>query len=190
MPDTATEEFTDITNHWAKDAILYAVDKNLFNGINANTFAPDMSMTRAMLVTVLHRLEGAPASGSHSFNDVASGSWYGQAVAWAAGNNIVTGYDEQTFGPDNTITREQLAAILYRYAQFKGIETPSEGMSLREFADADSVSDWAAPAMQWAINAGIISGRDGNILDPGGNATRAEVATMLMRCLLYTSRCV
>ena len=132
-------------------------------------------MTRAMLVTVLHRLEDAPKGGSGSFDDVIGDTWYGEAVAWAASSGIVNGTGDG-FQPEADITRESLAAILYRYAKGTAVEAKTSS-----FTDAGDVSDWAKEAMDWAVSQGLIIGKDGNRLDPAGTATRAEVATILMR---------
>lgn len=138
-------------------------------------------MTRAMLVTVLHRLEGTPATTGNTFSDVASGKWYTNAVVWANVKGIVKGYDSDTFGTNDFITREQLATILYRYAQYKGYDVSvGEDTNILSYEDAFNISEYAIPAVQWACGAGIMQG-DAAKLDPQGNATRAQVAAMLMR---------
>ena len=140
-------------------------------------------MTRAMLVTVLYRLEGEPTvTGRSSFTDVRSGAYYEKAVIWAAANGIVTGTDSTSFSPDAKVTREQLAVMLLRYADLCGYDT-SARTSLKDFADAAKVSDYAADAMQWAVANGILNGTDGKRLDPAGSATRAQCAAMLVRFL-------
>ena len=128
-------------------------------------------------------MEGSPATdGANSFEDVPAGQWYTNAVNWAEENKIVTGYSADQFGPMDSVTREQLAAILYRYAQFKGQDVSAgEDTNILSYDDAFSVSGWAMSAMQWAVGSGILNGRTDSTLVPGGNATRAEVATMLMR---------
>ena len=136
-----------------------------------------------MIVTVLWRMEGQPeAAGIHAFTDVGSGAYYADAVAWADGNGIVLGYGDGKFGPEDTITREQLAAILWRYAQYKGKDVGAGG-TLERFTDAAAVSGYAQEAMRWATGQGILSGKGDGILDPMGQATRAETAAMLMRYL-------
>ena len=135
----------------------------------------------ASTLTILYRLEGSPAvSGTASFRDVPAGQYYSEAVAWAAANGIVKGYDTGLFGPDDVITREQLAVILYGYAQYKGYDVTTGG-DLSGFADNASVSAWAADALKWANGQGLITGKSGNLLDPAGTATRAEAASILSR---------
>ena len=137
-------------------------------------------MTRAMLVTVLWRYAEKPAATQGStFSDVAQGQWYTDAVAWAAENGIVNGVGDGKFDPEGTVTREQMAAILYRYAQYKDCDV-SDSASLQSFGDAGTVSSYAVPSMEWAVGAELINGMDGN-LKPKGTATRAQVATILMR---------
>ncbi len=174
--------FVDVpANMWYYGAVSYAYSRGLMNGVSANGFDPDGVTTRGQIVTILHRLEGEPAAASAGrFTDVAAGQWYTQAVNWAAEYGIVDGFGDGTFCPEDVITREQLAAILYRYTRFKGVSTSASG-SLAAFADAGSVSPWAVEALTWANGAGLINGKNGNLLDPTGSATRAEVATILMR---------
>ena len=171
--------FADVQNNaWYSDAIAYVYNKGIMNGTEKG-FEPNATTTRAMLVTMLHRLENEPAVVFDKFTDVASGQWFSNAIAWAAANNIVNGYSDTQFAPNMEITREQLAAILYRFAQFKGYDVSIKG-ELNSFGDGAQVSDWAKEAMLWAVGVGIINGDNGN-LKPQGNATRAEVAIMLMR---------
>ena len=181
--DTAANNpFTDLEGHWAKDTVLNAVGQGLFSGTSATTFGPNMPVTRGMLVTVLHRMESKPTGGTNPFTDVAAGQYYTDAVAWAASQNVVAGMSATTFAPNASITREQMAAILYRYAQNKGQDT-SKRADLSSFVDADSVSAYAKEAMSWANAAGLISGRSTIELAPKGTATRAEAAAILMRFL-------
>lgn len=147
-------------------------------------FAPEGAMTRGMLVTVLYRLEGEPSAGSAAFSDVPADSWFAKAVAWASESGVVNGVGDGKFAPDDRITREQLATMLQRYAAYLSLS--GESGTLDGFADADRVSDWAREAMQFAVANGIIGGKDHNLLDPRGNATRAEVATMLRRFVSLT----
>lgn len=150
-------------------------------GTSDTTFEPDTTTTRGMIVSILHRLEGKPeADGNSVFTDVAAGEWYADAVTWAAENNIVAGYGDGTFGPNDTITRKQTAAILYRYADYKGYDMSASG-DISVFADANEVSAYAVTAIQWAVGTGLVSGRDDGTLDPQSGATRAETAAMLMR---------
>ncbi len=173
--------FTDVQGHWATDAIAFVVRENLFNGTSATTFEPNSDMTRAMLVTVLWRLDGEPAPAAENhFTDVAADTYYADAVAWAAENEIVTGYSDTTFLPARNISREELAVILYRYARYKGADTEAAA-DLSAYTDADRVSAYAADAMGWAVETGIINGRTETTLVPQGESTRAEVATMMQR---------
>lgn len=173
--------FTDVhTGDWFYDAVEYAYENGMMDGIGNNLFSPNGTTTRAMIVTILHRLENQPASGSSTFTDVPAGQWYTNAVAWAAANGIVDGYGDGRFGPNDTITREQMAAILYRYAQFKGYDVSNTG-NLSGYTDAAQVSEWARTAMGWANAQGLITGNTATTLNPTGSATRAEVATILMR---------
>ena len=165
---------------WFYDAIKFVDEKGLFEGTSATTFSPNDPMTRAMLVTVLYRLEGEPAGGSHNFSDVAAGLWYSDAVAWAAGNNVVKGISDTLFDPNSDVTREQIAQILYNYAGSKGYDTAASS-ALDSFTDGAAVASWAQDAVKWAVGAGLVEGKDGGALDPAGSATRAEVATMLQR---------
>ena len=174
--------FTDVTSgDWFYDAVAYVYDKGMMEGTTDTTFAPTMNLTRSMIAQVLYNLEERPeAPGAAGFPDVAAGAWYADAVNWAAARGIVKGYDTGAFGPEDSVTREQLAAILYRYAQAKGYDTTQGGMAVREFSDSASISDWAQTAMSWAVNAQVLSGKGNGVLDPQGTATRAEVAQMLM----------
>lgn len=165
---------------WYHDGVHYCLEKNLMVGTGADTFAPDAAVSRAQLVTILWRMEGSPASGSGSFADVTAGSWYAQAVGWAAANNIVGGYGDDKFGPDDSITREQFAAILYRYAGYKGYNVNASA-DLGGYADSGKVSGWASAAMGWANAAGLITGMTGATLDPTGSATRAQAAAIIQR---------
>ena len=149
------------------------------SGVSGGRFAPDDTLTRAMLVQTLYAMEGRPASASAGFADVASGDWYASAVNWAAANGVVSGVSETGFGPNNALTREQLALILYRFAQYKGYDVTGTS-DLTAYADGSSVSGWAAEAMSWAVNAGLISGVGGNQIAPTGTASRAQVAQILM----------
>ena len=173
--------FTDVSsNEWYYDAVKYVYDNGMMNGIDSTTFSPNNTTTRGMIVTILHRLEGEPSAAAAGFTDVASGQWYTDAIAWAAANDIVNGYSETEFGPNDTITREQMAAILYRYASFKGYDVTATA-SLSDYTDAALISGYATAAMQWANAEGLITGVTNTTLNPQGNATRAEVATILMR---------
>ena len=175
--------FTDLAaNAWYTDAVAYVYRHDLMAGYGENLFGPDDDLSRAQLCQIIYNMEGQPAtSGSSVFTDVADGAWYADAVTWAASQGIVGGYGNGLFGPEDNITREQLASILYRYAQSKGYDTSvGENTNILSYTDALEISEYAIPAMQWACGAGIIQG-NGGYLDPQGNATRAQVATMLMR---------
>lgn len=173
--------FTDVsTSDWFYDDVAFVYKNGLFSGTDSRSFSPNASMTRAMLVTVLYRLEGKPTvTGRSSFTDVRSGAYYEKAVIWAAANGIVTGTDSTSFSPDAKVTREQLAAILYRYAQYRKLDTDASA-KLNSFTDADSVSAYASEALGWAVSEGLINGASGKLM-PKGDATRAQVAAILHR---------
>ena len=176
-------KFNDVSaNDWFASAVDYVTGKGMMNGTADNTFSPKANTTRGMIVTVLYRLENQPSTSAASFTDVASGAYYANAVAWANANGIVSGYGSGKFGPNDKVTREQLAAILYRYAQYKKYDVSvGEDTNILSYDDAQSISTYAIPAIQWACGAGVVTGKSGSKLDPKGNATRAEVAAMLMR---------
>ena len=176
-------KFNDVSaNDWFASAVDYVTGKGMMNGTADNTFSPKANTTRGMVVTVLYRLENQPSTSAASFTDVASGAYYANAVAWANANGIVSGYGSGKFGPNDKVPREQLAAILYRYAQYKKYDVSvGEDTNILSYDDAQSISSYAIPAIQWACGAGVVTGKSGSKLDPKGNATRAEVAAMLMR---------
>ena len=183
VPTPSGITFLDVpATAWYYNAVKYVADRGLMAGTGENFFQPDIDMTRAMLVTILYRLEHQPAVGSSSFTDVPAGQWYTDPAAWASASGIVVGYGDGRFGPSDTVTREQMATILYRYAQYKGYTTSDTG-SLDRYADADQVSDWAQSAMVWANVNGLITGNTATTIHPLGYASRAEVATILMRFL-------
>lgn len=165
---------------WYHDAVQYVYENGMMNGTSDTLFSPDATVTRAMIVTILYRLENAPAAAASGFTDVAAGMYYADAVGWATANGIVNGVSETRFAPDDPITREQLAAILYRYAQFKGYDVTGSA-DLGAYTDAAQISAYAAAAMQWANAEGLINGDSATTINPQGNATRAEAATILMR---------
>ena len=177
--------FTDVkSGNWFYDAVKYAYAQGLMTGTSATTFAPNGTMNRAMIVTVLYRLEKSPAvTGASKFTDVPAGQWYSDAVAWAAANKIVNGYDETTFGPMNAVTREQMAAILFRYEQYKGLENVTLEENLNRFPDQNKISAYAIPALQWAVGQKIINGNANGTLDPTGTATRAQIAQIFTNLL-------
>lgn len=175
--------FTDAsTTVWYHDGVHFCIDEGLMEGYGGDLFGPNDTLSRAQLCQIVYNMEGQPdVTGDSVFTDVADGAWYADAVTWAAENGIVGGYGNGKFGPDAPITREQLAAILYRYAQAKGYDTTQGGMAIREYADFEQISGYAAEAMTWAVNTGLISGTSTTTLSPQGLATRAQVATILMR---------
>lgn len=178
-----TKAFADVpADAWFKKAVDYVNGKGLMSGVDENNFGPELLTNRAMLVTILWRMEGCPTSEqATAFKDIKATDYFYNAVLWAAENKIVSGVSETSFAPNDSITREQLAAILYRYAAYKGYDVTQGGMAVREFSDYESISGYARGSVAWAVNAGIVSGKGNNTLDPSGVATRAEVASMLMR---------
>lgn len=177
---TPQTTFADVpASAWYYNAVEYVYENGLMSGVSGGRFAPDDTLTRAMLVQTLYAMEGRPAAASAGFADVASGDWYASAVSWAAANGVVSGVSETGFGPNNALTREQLALILYRFAQYKGYDVTGTS-DLAAYADGSSVSGWAAEAMGWAVDAGLISGVGGNQIAPTGTASRAQVAQILM----------
>ena len=180
-----TEEirFDDVdASAWYADGVYYAAGQGIMNGSGNGAFSPDTVMSRAMLVQVLYNLEGQPETDASAFTDVAADAWYADAVAWAADAGIVTGVSDTTFAPDVTMTREQIATILYRYAAYKGYDMTASN-DLSGYADAGEIGSYAVEAMGWANGAGLITGSTATTLNPLGSATRAEVATILMRFL-------
>lgn len=176
------KRFSDVAaDAWYAEYINYVAENGLMNGYEDGRFGPNDKTTRAQIVTVLYRMEGEPAvSSSSSFKDVsAGGQYYSAAVAWASRNDIVNGYEDGRFGPNDNVTREQIAAILYRYAAYKEYDTTLAG-NIASFSDAAKVSSWANSAIAWAVGEGLING-DNGALKPQGNATRAEIATLLTR---------
>lgn len=166
-------------NQWFYAAVQYVSENNLMNGVAENAFGPDIHTTRGMLVTILHRMEGEPQAGEHSFTDVAEDKYYADAVAWAAENDIVNGYSDTVFAPEKAMSREEMAVVLYRYAQYKGWDVSAQG-DLSRYADSESVSAWSTEAMTWAVGAKVMDGMDGR-LAPQGDALRSQTATVLMR---------
>ena len=179
---TPTLPFTDVkSGDWFYEAVQYVYDKGMMTGVSADRFAPASTTTRGMIVTILYRLENEPAvSGDLPFTDVERGAWYADAVAWAAANDIVNGTSATTFAPNSPITREQMAAILYRYAAYKGYDV-SQKADLSGYTDAASISGYAKDALAWANAQKLITGVTDTTLNPQGSATRAQVATILMR---------
>ena len=176
-----TNPFGDVSKRdWFYESVKYTAQNGLMNGVSKTRFAPDDTTTRAMIVTILYRLEGSPAASGSRFTDVPNGTWYTKAVSWASVRGIVEGYGGGKFGPDDLITREQMAAFLYRYAKYRG-DNVSRLADLNGYKDAGQIGSWAKTPMRWANKAGLITGRTATTLAPDGSATRAEVATILMR---------
>lgn len=180
--ETVKANFADVAaDAWYADAVQYVYENGMMSGTSETTFSPDLTTTRGMIVTILYRMENEPAvTGTTAFTDVAADQYYANAVAWAAQNGIVSGTTATTFAPNNAITREQMAAILYRYAQFKGYDV-SVKADLSVYTDAAQVSTYATDAMAWANGAQLITGTSQAMQTPASNATRAQVATILMR---------
>ena len=181
-PGTGANPFTDVSEKdWFYSDVMFVYENGLMLGTSKTLFSPYGTATRGMMATILWRMEGSPApKGKNSFTDVEAGKWYADAITWTAENGIFAGYGKDKFGPDDPITREQLAAIFYRYADYKGYDLTVKG-NLDKFKDADKITDYAKTAMQWAVGSGLVKGKSGNLLDPQGTATRAEIAAMLHR---------
>lgn len=184
-PDAVKNPFADVNaGDWFYRDVLFSYEKGLMSGMDTAVFAPYANTTRAQIAVIFYRMEGSPAvEGENSFTDVVRGSgtaWFYDAVTWAQQNGIMGGYGNSSFAPNDPITREQLAAIFYRYAQYKGYDTTQGGMAIREFDDYESISDYAMGAMAWAVNTGLVKG-DSNLLYPKGTATRAEIAALFHR---------
>lgn len=177
--------FTDVgDSDWFRDSVAYVYSHQLMNGTAPDAFSPYGTTTRAMIVTILYRYEGSPAAGGSSFQDVPAGQYYTSAVAWAAQHGVVNGYNSTQFAPNDSITREQMAAILYRYAQYKGLDVSGRA-DLSRYTDGKRVSSYARDPMSWANHQSFINGVDSHTLQPGGFASRAQVATILMRFCQY-----
>ena len=171
--------FADVAKgSWYYEGVRYAYENGLMSGTGEGTFSPDLPTGRGMLVTILYRLAGSPAAGSASFADVAKGQWYADGVAWASANGVVSGYPDGSFRPNDTITREQMAAILYQYARIQGKLDDSRA-DLSIFSDLDSLSAYAKEPMSWAVAQGLFSGVSADTLAPGGSTTRAQAAVIL-----------
>ena len=181
-PGTGANPFTDVSEKdWFYGDVMFVYENGLMLGTSKTLFSPHGTATRGMMATILWRMEGSPApKGKNSFTDVEAGKWYADAITWTAENGIFAGYGKDKFGPDDPITREQLAAIFYRYADYKGYDLTVKG-NLDKFKDADKITDYAKTAMQWAVGNGLVKGKSSNLLDPQGTATRAEIAAMLHR---------
>lgn len=192
LPGSATfylednaKSFSDVKGHWVatNGAVDFVSSHGLFNGVSDTEFAPDDTMTRAMMATVLHRMAGTPAAAGQSFADVPAGTWYTDAVAWAAENKVARGDPDGNFNPVNNVTRQEVAIFLYNFANALGLDT-SISADLGNFSDSDSVNTWAIQAVAWANAAKILNGSDGE-LNAADDVTRAEAAAMLQRFCEY-----
>lgn len=181
MPSTSNVFYDVAQGAWYYDAVQYVTQRGLMTGVSDRQFAPNAILSRAQAVQILYALAGGPTvSASNDFVDVNRGDWYADAVSWATANGVVSGMGKEMFGPNAPLTREQLALILYHYAQVAGYAPHQGGMAIQEFSDSASISGWALEAVQWAVNAGLISGTGDGMLDPDGAATRAQVAQIFM----------
>lgn len=181
--DCPSAPFTDVdTAKWYHLSVDYVLTHKMMNGVSSRAFAPNANLTRGMLVQILYNLEGKPKGTAANFLDVQADAWYAEAVGWAASNKVVTGYADGTFRPNAAVTREQAAAILYRYAQSKGIDVSvGENTNILSYVDVQQASEYAIPALQWAVGAGVLNGKNGGRLAPTGTATRAEIAAIMQR---------
>ena len=165
---------------WYEEAVQYVYEAGLMQGTTGSTFSPDRASNRGMIAAILYRLEGRPRAGTPPFTDVAADSYCADAVAWAEQRGIVRGFDDGTFRPEGRITRQQLAAILFRYTEYRGADTAGR-TDLSRFSDSAAVADYAREALAWAVSAGLLQGRSDGTLDPSGSATRAQTAVILQR---------
>lgn len=181
--DCPSAPFTDVdTAKWYHLSVDYVLTHKMMNGVSSRAFAPNANLTRGMLVQILYNLEGKPKGTAANFSDMQADAWYAKAVGWAASNKVVTGYADGTFRPNAAVTREQAAAILYRYAQSKGIDVSvGENTNILSYVDVQQASEYAIPALQWAVGAGVLNGKNGGRLAPTGTATRAEIAAIMQR---------
>ena len=183
VSEEGTSAYTDVDSEdWFRNAVDYVTEKGLMVGVSENEFAPRMAVTRGMFVTVIHRMEGTPeAEREASFNDVEEGSWYEEAVNWAAENYIVYGYSAEEYGPGDIITREQMAAIIYRYAEYKGIDVSVENENrYMDYKDYENISNYAKPPVSWVSEKGLMAGDADGGFRPRDKATRAETAQVFM----------
>ena len=173
--------FSDVEeSDWFYDGIRFAFENELMSGVGAGIFSPNSTLTRAMLVTILYRLEGAPKSMTYAFSDVARNTWYTKSVDWAASSGIVNGIGNNMFAPENPVTREQITVIFYNYTKYKEMDLSAK-RALSDYEDAQQISPWAATAFEWAVASELVGGRGDGTLDPKGNATRAETAAIIKR---------
>ena len=177
-----SKAFSDLDlDAWYHEYTDYVLCKGMMNGMGGDIFAPNGETSRAMLTTILYRMAGSPAvTGEMPFADVAAGQWYSDAILWAEQNDVVLGYGDGSFGPMDTITREQIAALFFRFAELKGMKTRLEA-DLASFKDAGEISAWASDYMEWAVASGMMEGRGAKTLAPKAGTTRAETAALLER---------
>lgn len=181
VPRSSDDPFDDVSaTDWFYEPVKYAYDNGLMAGTGTRIFSPQMTTTRGMIVTILHRMENCPSVSAKAFDDVDQSQWYAAAANWAATKGVVNGYGNGKFGPNDPITREQMASIIMNYSNYKGYDTSARA-SLTKFTDHHSVSEYAEDVMKWAVGSGLLSGRRNNLLAPQGQTTRAEAATILMR---------
>ena len=185
QPTGPEKGFDDVKpGDWFYSEVMDLTGKGYINGVSDTLFAPGRNLSRGMLVTILFRMDGENAvAGTDAFSDVGADSWCGKAVSWAAANGIVYGYKDGRFGPNDMVTRQQMAAILWRYAKYKGLDVTADGTVLPDFPDRGQIASWAGEAVSWAYSRGVMVGRSDGTLDPNGNATRAEAAVILYRFL-------
>ena len=182
VPDTSDKKFTDITGHWAENDIYECTDDGLFNGVSDTLFDPEGTVTRAMAVTVLGRFsKDASENFSTVFNDISADKYYADYVSWGAKNSIVKGISETEFAPDNFVTREQISSMIVRYLRYKGVQLPNESADIKNHADYDMISDYAKEDMAICCEIGLIKGHDSGLIDPKGNLTRAQLASVMAR---------
>lgn len=180
-PKVWKNPFSDISEKdWFYDGVGFVFENNLMNGTSNEIFEPHSTLTRGMLVTILYRFEGEPKSKEFGFSDVSKNMWYTKAVDWAASYKIVNGIGNNMFAPDEPVTRQQIAVIFYNYAKYKAVDLIAE-KDLSSYLDSGKISSWARKELEWAVASGLISGKSNNILDPSGNATRAETSVIIKR---------
>ena len=181
--------FTDVSDtDWCYDAVAYVHERGIMNGYSQDTFGPQNRLSRAQLAQILYNLEGRPQtdSVSGSYGDLTPGAWYEDAISWAVKSGVLSGYGDGNMRPNQAVSRQQLAAMLYRYAQHKGNDV-SQSADLDGFQDRDQVAAYAQAPLQWAVAAGIVNGTSADTLSPNGSASRAQTAVMLMRFCDFTS---
>ena len=182
-PSVSVEDMKDIpSDAWYADDVAYMMEKGWMTGTDSDAFSPDLSTERGMVITILYRMEGSPAaSGTSQFPDVKDGEWYTNAILWGTGNNIARGYDDGNFYPNKTVSRQELACFIYRYAQFKGYDTDETVNLLLQFVDANEIAAWAKDAMEWSNAATLIQGTSNDTLAPEDSTARSQLAAICHR---------